>query len=185
MGATSGPGSVVRSVKASPAPSGTGRQRPAKQNQSSPAFVNFHFDFGDLLPRELEKVRRRNKAAAFREAPPLGAEIAHRRSLWPRGREAPAQLHKLEPAEHGGGLGWPDVVARFEIGGGCREYDGGADLAERCQIVAVGYFISKILAHVQTCSCSSQESLCWRLVQDIKETAIHSDQGRGFCSNRL
>jgi hypothetical protein len=36
MGATSGPGPVVRSVKASPAPSGIGRQRPAKQNQSSP-----------------------------------------------------------------------------------------------------------------------------------------------------
>jgi hypothetical protein len=42
--ATSGPGSVVSSVKASPAPSG--RQSPAKQNQSSPTFVNFHFDFG-------------------------------------------------------------------------------------------------------------------------------------------
>jgi hypothetical protein len=38
MGATSGPGPVVRSVKASPAPSGIGRQRPAKQNQSSPVW---------------------------------------------------------------------------------------------------------------------------------------------------
>jgi hypothetical protein len=46
MGATSGPGSVVSSVKASPVPSGIGRQRPAKQNQSSPALVNFHFDLG-------------------------------------------------------------------------------------------------------------------------------------------
>jgi hypothetical protein len=55
MGATSGPGSVVRSVKASPAPSGIGRQRPAKQNQSSPGFVNFHFDFGDFVPVNSKK----------------------------------------------------------------------------------------------------------------------------------
>src|SRR6516162_3125513 len=55
MGATSGPGSVVRSVKASPAPSGIGRHRPAKQNQSSPTLVNFHFDFGDLLPVNSKK----------------------------------------------------------------------------------------------------------------------------------
>jgi hypothetical protein len=38
-------GSVVSSVKASPAPSGIGRHRPAKQNQSSSTFVNFHFGF--------------------------------------------------------------------------------------------------------------------------------------------
>src|SRR6266403_1799662 len=55
MGATSGLGSVVRSVKASPAPSGIGRHRPAKQNQSSPAFVNFHFDFGDFVPVNSKK----------------------------------------------------------------------------------------------------------------------------------
>src|SRR5271170_452567 len=54
MGATSGPGSVVRSVKASP-PSGIGRHKPAKQNQSSPCLVNFHFDFGDLLPANSKK----------------------------------------------------------------------------------------------------------------------------------
>src|SRR5947208_14664180 len=46
IGATSAPGSVVRSEHVSPSPSGIGRHRPAKQNQSSPVFVNFHFDFG-------------------------------------------------------------------------------------------------------------------------------------------
>src|ERR1700722_4775343 len=55
MGATSGPGSVVSSVNASPAPSGIGRQSPAKQNHSSPALVNFHFDFGDLVPVNSKK----------------------------------------------------------------------------------------------------------------------------------
>src|SRR5437899_7623007 len=54
MGATSDPGAVVSSVKASP-PSGIGRQRPAKQNHSSPAFVNFHFVFGDLVPVNSKK----------------------------------------------------------------------------------------------------------------------------------
>jgi hypothetical protein len=33
-------------VNASLAPSGIGRHKPAKQNQSSPVLVNFHFDFG-------------------------------------------------------------------------------------------------------------------------------------------
>jgi hypothetical protein len=41
-------GSVVSSVKASP-PAAMGRHRPAKQNQSSPTFVNFHFAFGDFV----------------------------------------------------------------------------------------------------------------------------------------
>src|SRR6266550_3655149 len=54
MGATSGPGSVVSSVNASP-PWGIGRHSPAKQNQSSPAFVNFHFTFGDLAPVNSKK----------------------------------------------------------------------------------------------------------------------------------
>src|ERR1051326_6858704 len=54
MGATSGPGAVVSNVNASP-PSGIGRHSPAKQNQSSPAFVNFHFAFGDLVPVNSKK----------------------------------------------------------------------------------------------------------------------------------
>src|SRR5437763_4554467 len=54
MGATSGPGAVVSRVNALP-PSGIGRHRPAKQNQSSPAFVNFHFALGDLVPVNSKK----------------------------------------------------------------------------------------------------------------------------------
>src|SRR5437762_14163062 len=54
MGATSGPGAVVTSVNASP-PWGIGRHSPAKQNQSSPAFVNFHLVFGDLVPVNSKK----------------------------------------------------------------------------------------------------------------------------------
>src|SRR4030081_2819877 len=54
MGATSGPGAVVSSVNASPPP-GIGRHSPAKQNQSSPAFVNFHFVFGDFVPVNSKK----------------------------------------------------------------------------------------------------------------------------------
>src|SRR5437762_1772203 len=54
MGATSGPGSVVNNVKASP-PSGMGRHSPAKQNQSSPVLVNFHFVLGDFVPVNSKK----------------------------------------------------------------------------------------------------------------------------------
>ena len=54
IGATSGLGSVVSSVKASP-PAAMGRHRPAKQNQSSPTFVNFHFVFGDFVPVNSKK----------------------------------------------------------------------------------------------------------------------------------
>src|SRR5438067_7415647 len=54
MGATSGPGSVVNNVKASP-PLGMGRHSPAKQNQSSPIFVNFHLVFGDFVPVNSKK----------------------------------------------------------------------------------------------------------------------------------
>jgi hypothetical protein len=163
-------------VNASPAPSGIGRHKPAKQNQSSPALVNFHFDFGDLLPVNSKKCDAGNEAAPFREAPPFGAEIDDGGSLRPRRRKAPTQLDKfdpvLPPAKHGRGLGRPDIVAGFEIGGGCREYDGCADVAESIQIGAVGHVIPEIVAHGQTCRCSSQEPLCWRLVQDITETAI-------------
>jgi hypothetical protein len=49
------PGWVVRIVNASPAPLGIGRHKPAKQNQSSPVLVNFHFDFGGLAPVNSKK----------------------------------------------------------------------------------------------------------------------------------
>src|SRR3979409_2536698 len=54
MGATSGLGSVVSSVKASP-PCGISRHTPAKQNQSSPALMNFHFVLGDFVPVNSKK----------------------------------------------------------------------------------------------------------------------------------
>src|SRR6202040_2055528 len=52
--ATSALGSVLSSVKAPP-PAAIGRHRPAKQNQSSPTFVNFHFVFGDFVPVNSKK----------------------------------------------------------------------------------------------------------------------------------
>ena len=69
---------------------------------------------------ELEEVRCRDETASFREVPPLGAEIDDRRSLRPRRRKAPAQLHQLAPllppAKNGCGFGRPDIVARLKIG---------------------------------------------------------------------
>ena len=43
------------SVKASPASSGVGRQRSAKQNHSSPTLENFHLDLGDFVPVNSKK----------------------------------------------------------------------------------------------------------------------------------
>jgi hypothetical protein len=60
-------GSWRRRVKASPVPFGSGRQRPAKQNHTSPTLVNFHFDF--LLADEREEMRRRDQRSADRKAP--------------------------------------------------------------------------------------------------------------------
>jgi hypothetical protein len=42
-------------VNASPPASGIGRHSPAKQNQSSPALVNLHFDFGGFVPVNSKK----------------------------------------------------------------------------------------------------------------------------------
>src|SRR5205807_7585465 len=50
-----GPGSVVRSVNASPEPSAIGRHRPAIQNHSSSFLENFHLLFGDLVPVNSKK----------------------------------------------------------------------------------------------------------------------------------
>ena len=55
IGAISGPGSVVRSVKLSGTSPCAGRHNPAKQNQSFPALVNRHFDFGDFVPVNSKK----------------------------------------------------------------------------------------------------------------------------------
>src|SRR5258708_2718127 len=80
----------------------------------------------------LEEMRRWDEAAPLRKPSPLGAEIDDRPSLRPRRRNAPTQLNKLDlvltPPKDRRGLGRPDIVARFEIGGRDREYDGDADL---------------------------------------------------------
>ena len=60
----------MSNVKASGTLSVAGRHSPAKQNQSSPAFVNFHFAFGDLVPVNSKKCdagtseRQRRKTGA-------------------------------------------------------------------------------------------------------------------------
>jgi len=150
IGATSGPGSVVRSVNASPAPSGIGRHSSAKQNQSSRALVNFHFDFGGFAPVNSKKCDAGMRQRPFVNLRP-GADIHDRRSLGPRRRQAPAQLHQFDasllPAKDRGGLGRLDVVARFKVWGRYRKYHWGADLAERLQIGAVGHVIAEVSAH--------------------------------------
>src|SRR5881227_1472815 len=79
MGATSGPGAVVSSVNASP-PWGIGRHSPAKQNQSSPAFVNFHFCFGDF------RLRRSPHPAAKHRSDEVEAKPS-RAAVWKASRE--------------------------------------------------------------------------------------------------
>src|SRR6202047_906706 len=106
IGATSGLGSVVSSVKASP-PVAMGRHRPAKQNQSSPAFVNFHFVFGDFVPVNSKKCDAGTRHRPTGELSTLRTEIDDRRTLWAGGRKAPPQLRKLvcsvlETADDGG-----------------------------------------------------------------------------------
>jgi hypothetical protein len=51
-------------------PSGIGRQMPAKQNQSSPALVNFHFDFGDFVPVNSKKCDAGIRQRPFGQRPP-------------------------------------------------------------------------------------------------------------------
>src|SRR5438477_6110183 len=75
MDATSGPGAVVSSVNASP-PSGIGRHSPAKQNQSSPAFVNFHFVFGDFVP-----VNSKKCDAGMRQRPTGNRRLSERKLM--------------------------------------------------------------------------------------------------------
>src|SRR5690242_8365043 len=134
MGATSGPGAVVSNVNASP-PSGIGRHSPAKQNQSLPAFVNFHFCFGDLVPGELEEMRRRDQTPANWKAPPFRTEIDDRRSFRSSRWEAPSQLGKLvrpvfETPDYRGLVGRPDVLARLQVRRSLRPSHGDACLAE-------------------------------------------------------
>ena len=119
MGATSGPGSVVSIVKASPAPSGIGRQRPARQNQSSPVLVNFHFDFGDFAPVNSKKCDAGTRHRPFGNRRPSERKLMIGAPFARAGGNPPAQLRQLDPvlapANDGSGLGRPDVVARLEI----------------------------------------------------------------------
>src|SRR3984893_17595807 len=66
---------AVSSVKASPVPSGIGRQRPAKQNQSSPALVNFHFDLGGFAPANSKKCDAGMRQRPFGNRRPSEREI--------------------------------------------------------------------------------------------------------------
>jgi hypothetical protein len=103
---------------------------------------------------ELEEMRGWDEAPTIREPAPLGAEIDDRRSLGPRRREPPAQLHQLDavlsPSKYGPGLGRPDVVARLQIRSCSWDYHRGADLAESLQIGTVGHVIAEVVAHGQT-----------------------------------
>jgi len=79
IGATSGPGSVVSSVKGSPSLPDMGRHNPAKQNQSSPVLVNFHFAFGDFVPVNSKKfdtgTRPETTAALYRAKYMVGEAV--------------------------------------------------------------------------------------------------------------
>src|SRR5438477_7286606 len=87
------PSAVVSSVKASP-PSGIRRHSPAKQNQSSPAFVNFHFVFGDFVP-----VNSKKCDAGTRQRPTGNRRPSERKLMTggPLGRlaENPPQFREL------------------------------------------------------------------------------------------
>ena len=131
------------------------RSPPPQAGEAEPVFScfgEFPLRFGRFRPRELEEMRRRDEALTFGEPSTLGAEVDDRRSLRPRRRKTPPQLHKfdplLTPAENRCGLGRQDVVSGFQIGGGFREYYGRADLAEGLHIGAVGHIISKVVAHL-------------------------------------
>ena len=138
MGATSGPGLRRQHREGGPAPSGIGRHSPAKQNQSSPALVNLHFDFGDFPPGELEEMRGRHEAAPFRKPTPLGAEVDHWRTLWASWREAPAKLRELAALLRRRITGAVSVgqmsSLRFEVRRGGGEANRNPGLAERLQI---------------------------------------------------
>jgi hypothetical protein len=72
-------------------------KKPAKAEPVLALLLEFPLRFRGLRAGELEEVRRRDKAAPFREPAPLGTEIDHRCALGPRRREAPAQLNQLHP----------------------------------------------------------------------------------------
>src|SRR5258706_5551074 len=155
MGATSGPGPGRQERKSVPCAVGHRAPEARKAEPVLARLGEFPLRFGRFRAGELEEMRRWDEAAPFRKPSPLGAKIDDRPSLRPRRRNAPTQLNKLDPVlappKDRRGFGRPDIVARFEIGGRDREYDGDADLAESFQIGAVGDVVAEIVAHRQTC----------------------------------
>ncbi len=129
-----------------------GRHRPAKQNQSSPAFVNFHLDFGDLEPVNSKKWDAGTRHRPFRNRRPSDRKlITHRWRFRPARRQAPSELCKfyalaVSPDDRSG-LGRPYVVAGLKIRGGSREDQRQADLAELFNIDAVGNAIALVVTH--------------------------------------
>src|SRR5690348_5620101 len=113
-------------MKASP-PSGIGRHKPAKQSQSSTAFVNF---LGRFCAGELEEMRRRDEAPANWKPSPLGTEVDDRCSLGSsRWRKAPSQLRKLvrsvfTPPDYGSLVSGPDVLGGLRFGAAFRHLTG-------------------------------------------------------------
>src|SRR5436190_6350508 len=152
MGATSGPGAVVSRVNALP-PSGIGRHRPAKQNQSSPAFVNFHFDFGDLVP-----VNSKKCDAGMRHRPTGNLRPSERKLMIgaPLGR-AGGKPHRnsaksFVPSSNcriTGALSVGQMSSRVEIRRSLRPSHRNACLAKRCEVVAVWDVVSEVVAHAE------------------------------------
>src|SRR6516225_4531836 len=84
--------------------------------------------------------------------PSLGAKIDHRWGFGSRRREAPSEFGEFvcavfEPPDHGGCIGWPNIVARLEVRDRDRPLDRNTGLAERRQIVGVIDVISVVVAH--------------------------------------
>ena len=152
IGATSGPGSVVRSVKASPVPSGVGRQRPAKQNHASPTLVNFHFDFVVFLPVNSKKWdagakqrptgKRRPSDLKLITGGPLGLAGGN-----PQRNTANSFLPSSSRRMTGAGSVGQISARGSRVRGSRGPLHRDARLAERCKVVAIGDVIPEVVAH--------------------------------------
>ena len=140
-------------MKAAP-PSGIGRQRPAKQNQSSPALVNFHFVFGDLVPVNSKKCDAGIRQRPFGKRRPSERKLMTGGPFGLAGGKPQRSCTNSSPSSGrrmtGRGVGRPDVVARLQVRRGLRPAHRDAGLAEGRQIVAIGNVVAEIVAHGQT-----------------------------------
>src|SRR5438128_323074 len=99
----------------------SGGHNPAKQSQSSPALVNFHFDFGGLAP-----VNSKKCDAGIRQRPFGNRRPSERKLITDAPLASPAESpNAVEPApphvpppKNGCRLCRPDVIAEFKIWGG-------------------------------------------------------------------